>query len=116
MGSRPDNLYIDDKGTGVREFRVSSMRRYKVTDWESFNGANGKSGTRTIAENLTLEQANQIAETYGAAFPGSLVNTMEPPWDGGQIVVHSDHPRFAEIFHMMAVTDSQTAVPEQPGD
>lgn len=77
MRSVPENLYIDEKGTGVREFRVSSVTRYQVTDWESFNGAEGKSGVRTIAENLTLAQANAIAEAYGLAYPGSLVNGME---------------------------------------
>jgi len=112
MGSQPDNLYIDDKGTGVREFRVSKMERYKVTDWESFNSAPGKGGTRTIAENLTLEQANQIAETYGAAFPGALVNTMEPPWEGGQIIIRSDHPLFEQIFSMMAAGEKSSGVPQ----
>lgn len=75
----PENLYVDDKGTGVREFRVRRMDRYQVTDWESFNGANGKKGVRVVAENLTLAQANEIAAALGAAHPGSLVNGMDPP-------------------------------------
>jgi len=93
-GHIPDNLYIDNKGTGVREFRVSNLKRYQVTDWESFNGAHGKSGIRVLGENLTLEQANELAETFGKAHPGSLVNTMEPPYEGGSVFIRSDSPSF----------------------
>lgn len=101
MGSRPDNLYIDDKGTGVREFRVSNLDRYKVTDWESFNGANGKGAVRTIAENLTLAQANELAEIYGRAFPGALVNTMDEPYQGAYMMLTPDHPLYEQAVALM---------------
>ena len=129
MGSIPDNLYIDDKGTGVREFRVSNMHRYKgtgvrefrvsnmhrykVTDWKSFNGANGKGGVRIIAENLTLAQANQIAETYGLAHPGSLVNTMEPPYEGSYVMI-TDPDEIAA--YMSGNVRFGGDAPEQPKD
>jgi len=79
MRQVPDSLYKPD-GSGVREFRVSQDARYKVTDWTSFN--NG-AGVRTVADNLTLAEANEIASAMGKLYPGSLINPMDPPLNRG---------------------------------
>ena len=76
-------IYGEDGQTPAREFRVSPLNRYKVTDWERFNGGS----VSTVAENLTLAQANRIATELGLAHPGSLVNTMEPPHEGSYVMV-----------------------------
>jgi hypothetical protein len=60
-----------------REFRVSRLDRYKVTDWSDYRGGT----VTTVAEDLTLEQANAIAEAFGRAYPDALVNTMPRPVD-----------------------------------
>lgn len=72
----------------TREFRVSPLKRYQVTDWTDYRGG---AGTRVVAENLTLEQANSIATELGRAQPGSLVNLMEAPYEGGYVMVTSRH-------------------------
>lgn len=67
----------------LREFRVKSVRRFIVTDWKDYR--DGSQGVRTIAECESVGQANEIAETFGARYPGSLVNPMDPEmieaWD-----------------------------------
>lgn len=63
----------------TREFRVKSVRRYIVTDWEDRRGENTCSQTvKEIAECANVEVANDIALTYGRVHPGSLVSTMDP--------------------------------------
>lgn len=61
----------------VREFRVSRVDRYQVTDWSDYRGGQ----TRVVGEDLSLAMANELATTYGKCYPGSLVNTMEPTAD-----------------------------------
>ena len=59
----------------IREFRVSRVDRYQVTDWTDYRGGS----TRVVAQDVSLAMANEIAEMCGHANPGSLVNTMEAP-------------------------------------
>lgn len=96
----PENLYVDDKGTGVREFRVMRIDRYQVTDWESFNQANGKSQVRVIGDNLTLAQANEMAAMYGAAYAGSLVNGIDdtPKAERSAVTVELDASYLKEVL------------------
>jgi hypothetical protein len=67
-------LGVDIDAPHVPEFRVQPLNRYQVTEWDDYRGGR----CRTIADNLTLEQANRIAVFFGKATPGALVNTMEP--------------------------------------
>lgn len=60
----------------VAEYRVSRIDRYQVTLWTDYRGG---SGTKEMASNLTLKQANAVAEAFGKANPDALVNTMPEP-------------------------------------
>lgn len=60
-----------------REFRVKSVRRFIVTDWEDYRNGRDGAGVREIAICDKVEQANEIAEAFGRVYPGSLVNPMD---------------------------------------
>lgn len=79
MQTEEERARVLAQSSPVREFRVSSIRRYQVTDWTDYRGG---SGTRVLADDLTMVQANELATAFGAANPGSLVNMIEPPFEG----------------------------------
>jgi hypothetical protein len=59
----------------MREFRVKSVTRYIVTDWEDYRGGGS---VREIGEASNAQTANEIAATFGRCFPDALVNFMFP--------------------------------------
>jgi len=66
----------------TREFRVSRVERYQVTEWNDYRGG---AGTRVIVENVTRDRANEIARVYGRAYPDALVNEIGPSADDGSV-------------------------------
>lgn len=60
----------------MREFRVKKVVRYIVTDWADYR--DGGAGVREIAEAPNVKLANEVAETFGRAFPDAMVNLMTP--------------------------------------
>jgi hypothetical protein len=75
MQSEQERFRVLSQEGPVKEFRVSCVRRYQVTEWADYRG--GGAGTRVLAAGLTLKQANEIAEAFGKANPDALVNTVD---------------------------------------
>lgn len=84
---------IDLTAPVVREFRVKCVRRYVVTDWSDYRGGE----VRELCEATNLSAANEIAATFGRAYPGSLVNGMDASNDGMPQVTGAPASRDASL-------------------
>ena len=61
--------------SNTREFRVLRLERFQITAFD-------ERGVRVLAENLTLQQANEIAAALGRANPEAVVRPFDAPEDG----------------------------------